>query len=33
MKTVQFIDENKNTFCRYIKNGKTVAEIRIKDGI
>ena len=32
MKTVQFIDENKNTFCRYIKNGKTAAEIRIKDG-
>lgn len=32
MKAVQFIDENLITFCRYIKNGKTVAEIRIKDG-
>ena len=32
MKKIYFVDEKLLTFCRYIKNGKTVAEIRIKDG-
>lgn len=32
MEKIHYIDERLLTFCRYIKNRKTVAEIRIKDG-